>query len=153
MIIPLFGIEKLSKIIENYLKDLKMWEVWWKISIKNNMTIPWAEEERPSTNPAILVWFSLAQQMDISFASVAEKYTRLWFIQKNFSMNATNRATPSTGGKSGLYTLSLWAKGNVAWTNRSYDVATLQINSTTTTSSAHTLNQQCSPSDGCNWPR
>ena len=31
-----------------------------------------SEGERPSTNPVIRVRFSMAQQMDISFASVAE---------------------------------------------------------------------------------
>ena len=62
-----------------------------------------------------------------------------------------NRTTPSTGEMESGFSLTHWVKGNVAWTNRSYELwvgthkpytllLNSTINSTTTTSSANKLN-------------
>ena len=55
------------------------------LKIKFELGSASSEGERPSTNLAIRVWFSVAQQIDISFAFVVEKYATSIYSEK-FSM-------------------------------------------------------------------
>ena len=99
-----------TELESDYFITLCHFPVWTRnffIRYKNwHLPEPTSSEvKRQSTNPAIQVQFSVAQQMDISFASVAEKICDFDLFRKFLCEH--KKLSNAIYSESGLYTLSL----------------------------------------------